>query len=88
MDLDFTENAISVTVKKCKNSYVTILDNVPLDRIDRLLSSCRSKFGCGGNIVKDSPTPAILLQGDQKFNIEKTRAAIFDGLELRIKDKK
>lgn len=88
MDLDFSENAISVIVKKNKNSYITLLENVPSDRIDKILSVCRSRFGCGGNIVKETVKPTILLQGDQKFNIEKTRATIFDGLELRSKDKK
>ena len=88
MDLDFSENTISVVVKKERNSCITLLENVPSDRIDKILSACRSRFGCGGSIVKESARPAIQLQGDQKFNIEKTRATIFDGLELRSKDKK
>lgn len=88
MDLDFSENAISITVKKCKNSYVTLLENVPADRIDKLLSTCRAKFGCGGSIVKDAAKPSILLQGDQKFNIEKMRKTAFDGLEFKMSDRK
>lgn len=88
MDISLTGNVISVLVKKVKNSYETLLENVPSDKLDRLLSQCRSKFGCGGNVVKDATIPTIRLQGDQKFNIDKARDSIFEGMELRSKDKK
>ncbi|KAI5170370.1 translation initiation factor 1 [Pancytospora epiphaga] len=88
MDTDFSDNAVLITIKKVKNSYLTQLENVPTDKIDQLLSACRSKFGCGGNINRSQNAPVLVLNGDQKFNIERTRTTIFEGLELRMKDKR
>lgn len=88
MDTNFSDNTVVITIKKVKNSYVTQLENIPADRIERLLSTCRSRFGCGGNINRSLGMPVLVLNGDQKFNIERTKATIFGGLELRMKDKR
>lgn len=88
MEMDFSDNAVLVTIKKIKNSVVTQLENIPDDRIEGMLATCRSKFGCGGNINKSLGVPVLVLNGDQKFNIERTKATIFEGLELRMKDKR
>ncbi|KAI5148362.1 translation initiation factor 1 [Enteropsectra breve] len=87
MDLNFSENVVQITIKKFKNSYTTLIQNLPKERLDKILSTCRTKFGCGGSVVKDTTKPSILLQGDHKFNIEKFRNTIFEGLELKLTDK-
>jgi len=89
MDLNLSEgDSVAVIVKKCKNSYVTVIQNLPADRMEKILSTCRSKFGCGGNVVKDAAKPSILLQGDQKHNIERHRGTIFDGLDMTMNEMK
>ncbi|KAI4292418.1 translation initiation factor 1 [Pancytospora philotis] len=85
MDVNFNENAVLITVKKVKNSYQTLLENIPADRIEKILSTCKSKFGCGGNIASSTGASVLVLNGDQKFNIERTKASIFQGLEMRMK---
>ncbi len=78
---------INVLVKKQKNSYITVLSNIPQYRINDILNVCRTKFGCGGNILKDAAIPSISLQGNQKFNIEKNKESIFKGLDVNFDDK-
>lgn len=86
MEVNLSEDAILVSVQKMKKSMVTVLENVPEDRIDKLLSTCRLKFGCGGSVVKDTKKSAIVLQGDHKYNIEKAKKTIFEGMDVKIKD--
>lgn len=84
MDSLFSSNSVSVSVKKHKNSYITLVENLPADRIDSILSACRTKFGCGGSVLKKAAQPTIQLQGDQKYNVEKVKDTIFSGLELTL----
>lgn len=79
--------AINVLVKKQKNSYITILSNLPQVQINEILNRCRTKFGCGGNVLKESQVPTICLQGNQKFSVEKHKDSIFKGLEVIFNDK-
>ena len=87
MDQAFAETAILVSVKKERNAYTTLVENIPTGRAEKLLSQCKVRFGCGGALVRDARTPSIRLQGDQKFNIEKFKETLFAGMEIKMKDK-
>ena len=76
------EDTVVVSVRKVKNMMITYLENIPQDRLSSLLTACCSKFGCGGNIVKDSDKPAFWLRGDQKDNIRRNIDTLFGGLHL------
>ena len=87
MEVDFLENVILISVKKHRNNYITVLHNVPRDRMGDILSACKVKFGCGGSISKDNSKEAIVLQGDHKRNVESVKNTIFNGFEIRIGEK-
>ncbi|ELA41792.1 uncharacterized protein VICG_01144 [Vittaforma corneae ATCC 50505] len=85
MDVNFSENIIFVTVKKAKrNSIITVLENVPKDRMKDILGLCKEKFGCSGHILIENGKESIALQGDQKFKIDKTKCTIFNGFEIKM----
>lgn len=84
MDINFSENIIFVSVKKTKKSIVTVLDNIPNDKISDILSSCKSAFGCYGRIVTENGKESLVLQGDQKLKIDKAKPTIFNGFEIKV----
>lgn len=72
-----------MSVKKHRNNFITVLHNVPKDRMSELLTACKVKFGCGGSISRDNSKEAIILQGDHKRNVESCKNTIFNGFEIR-----
>lgn len=85
MSINFSENVIFVTVRKAKrNSVITVLENVPKDRMKDMLGVCKEKFGCSGHVLVENGKESIALQGDQKFKIEKAKGTIFSGFEIRM----
>lgn len=83
MQVDFLENVILMSVKKHRNNYITVLHNVPKNKMKEILSACKTKFGCGGSVSLDNGKEAIILQGDHKHTIETVKNTIFNGFEIR-----
>lgn len=83
MDIDFLENVILASVRRHKNNYITVLQNIPKDRLRPMLKSCKECFGCGGSIGTELSKDIIILQGDQTVKMRKYKDTIFEGFEIR-----
>lgn len=88
MHTNFLENVILVSVRKHKNNQTTVLQNVPKDRIESILKSCKKCFGCGGRIGMELSKDIIILQGDQTMKLKEHKDTIFEGLEIRSGESK
>lgn len=88
METNFLENVILVAVRKHKNNHITVLQNIPKDRIKPMLKSCKECFGCGGSVGTELSKDIIILQGDQTVKLKKHKDTIFEGFEMRSGESK
>jgi translation initiation factor 1 (eIF-1/SUI1) len=88
METNFLENVILVSVRRHKNNQTTVLQNIPRERIEVMLRSCKKCFGCGGRIGTELSKDIIILQGDQTMKLREHKDTIFEGLEIRSGESK
>lgn len=84
MDTVLSNNTVTVISKRQRNCDITVIENLPSADIDRILTTCRKTFGCGGSILKGAAKPTIQLQGNHCAKIDQARETIFKGLALKI----
>ena len=60
--VDFCENTVFITLSKSRKKLLTVLDNIPKDRLQGILSQCKTAFGCSGHVLEENGKELVALQ--------------------------